>query len=148
MGVSINEYSANTKAAYSEAIGGKLAEIAGKAKDTAGDCIDSVLEVLNKGFDYLETNVVPTALLTAADVVEYLKAIAPEATEFAKHFIQDTSVKFDELSNLPAGSIVIWKQNVGVGHISISLGNGSNLTDGIPDGLKLEGKFTVYYPFA
>lgn len=92
MGVSINEYSANTKAAYSEAIGGKLAEIAGKAKDTA--------------------------------------------------------VKFDELSNLPAGSIVIWEQNVGVGHISISLGNGSNLTDGIPEGLKLEGKFTVYYPFA
>lgn len=142
------EYSANTKAAYSDAIGGKLADIAGKVKETAGDCIDGVLDVLNKGFDYLEQNVVPTALSTTADLIEYIKTNAPEAAEFAKHFIEDTSVKFDDLANLPAGSIVLWQQNVGVGHISISLGNGSNLTDGIPEGLKLEGKFTVYYPFA
>ena len=90
----------------------------------------------------------PQALSTAADVVEFIKNNAPEAAEFAKHFIQDTTVKFDELANLPAGSVVIWEQDVGVGHISISLGNGSNLTDGIPENLKLEGKFTVYYPFA
>ncbi len=142
------EYSANTKAAYSDAIGGKLADIAGKVKETAGDCIDGVLDVLNKGFDYVEQNVVPTALSTAADLIEYIKTNAPEAAEFAKHFIEDTSVKFDDLANLPAGSIVLWQQDVGVGHVSISLGNGSNLTDGIPEGLKLEGKFTVYYPFA
>lgn len=142
------EYATSTKAAYSDAIGGKLAELAGKAKEVAGDSIDTVLEVLNKGFDYLETNVMPQALSTAADVVEFIKNNAPEAAEFAKHFIQDTTVKFDELANLPAGSVVIWEQDVGVGHISISLGNGSNLTDGIPENLKLEGKFTVYYPFA
>lgn len=142
------EYATSTKAAYSDAIGGKLAELAGKAKEVAGDSIDTVLEVLNKGFDHLETNVMPQALSTAADVVEFIKNNAPEAAEFAKHFIQDTTVKFDELANLPAGSVVIWEQDVGVGHISISLGNGSNLTDGIPENLKLEGKFTVYYPFA
>lgn len=120
---------AQLKNVYNPERGNALANIAQQnaaANNTRGKCLKGVRQTLNKAG--LVGGSMGNSAYQAADVLARNKNF------------KEVQVSRDDLKNLPAGCVIVWDRNyVGTkssdvhGHIAVTLGNGKEASDHLPD---------------